>query len=151
MPLGKPHCEALRTWPFAESSDLLSHSFHTMIPTRQRASKESMMTFLNFQGAFVTKCILPFTMNCLNNGRSCRSGLYRQEVRKQVLKLLLVQIGIRQTHHLIRRLVKWPTVELALFLAELMVCMPHDWYEDYHGIAIHLDDIFNTGYLREQT
>jgi hypothetical protein len=67
------------------------------------------------------------------------------------LKLLLVQIGIRQTHHLIRRLVKWPTVELALFLAELMVCMPHDWYENYHGIAIHLDDIFNTGYLREQT
>lgn len=58
-----------------------------------------------------------------------RPGLYQLEIRKQVLNLLLTQIGTRQTRHLMRCLVKWPTSELTIFLAEIMTCMPPDWYD----------------------
>jgi len=129
MPLVKPHYEALRIWPFAENSDPLNLSFHTKTLTRIKTSEKYTTMFSNFQGRFTINCTPNKMSERCVNGRFCRPGLYHPQVRKQVLKLLLVQIGIRQTHHLIRSLVKWPLVELTLFLAELMACMPHQWYE----------------------
>jgi hypothetical protein len=55
-----------------------------------------------------------------------RPGLYRIYFRRQALQLLLAQIGSRQTLHLLLNLVKWPVVEIALFLSEVMACMPSD-------------------------
>lgn len=43
------------------------------------------------------------------------------------MKVLLIQIAARQTHHLTLSLIKWPAVELSLFIAETMACMPPDW------------------------
>jgi hypothetical protein len=57
----------------------------------------------------------------------CRPGLSNANFRKQALKLLLSQIGRRKTRHLLRYLMKWPVVEIALFLSEVMACMPLDW------------------------
>ena len=59
--------------------------------------------------------------------RTYRPGLYRVQVRKQALRALIVQIGTRRTRLLLRCLVKWPTIEIALFLSEIMACMPAEW------------------------
>jgi hypothetical protein len=67
-------------------------------------------------------------LGCLSNVRlAYRPGLYRVHVRKQALRVLLIQIGIRQTRHLLQYLAKWPTIEIALFLSEIMACMPSNW------------------------
>jgi hypothetical protein len=56
-----------------------------------------------------------------------RPGLYGVNFRRQALQMLLAQIGSRQTRHLLLYLVKWPAVEISLFLSEIMACMPSDW------------------------
>ncbi|KIM86350.1 hypothetical protein PILCRDRAFT_322932 [Piloderma croceum F 1598] len=56
-----------------------------------------------------------------------RFGLYRAQIRLQALRVLLVQIAMRQTHHLLRGLLKWPSIEIALFISEILTCMPVDW------------------------
>jgi len=56
-----------------------------------------------------------------------RCGLYSAQIRKQALRVLLVQIKNRQTCYLIQQLVKWPFIEVALFLSEIIACMPPEW------------------------
>jgi hypothetical protein len=55
-----------------------------------------------------------------------RPGLHGPEFGKQALRLLLKQIASGNTTFL-KALVKWPTVEIGLFLSELMACMHPQW------------------------
>jgi hypothetical protein len=56
-----------------------------------------------------------------------RFGLYRAQVQRQALRVLLIQISTRQTRQLLRSLVKWPSIEIALFISEILTCMPDSW------------------------
>ena len=56
-----------------------------------------------------------------------RPGLYSSQVRMPALQVLLDQIVISQTNHLIHRLLVWPTIEISLFVSELLACMPPEW------------------------
>lgn len=55
----------------------------------------------------------------------------------------MTQIGTRQTHHLLQYLVKWPTNEIAIFLKEILACMPMEWLPpDTDSTAMHRE-LFN--------
>jgi hypothetical protein len=56
-----------------------------------------------------------------------RFGCYNAKIRKQALRALLVQIATGQTRHLLRSLVKWPSKEIAIFISEILSCMPDGW------------------------
>ena len=56
-----------------------------------------------------------------------RFGCYSAKIRKQALQALLVQIAIGQTRHLLRSLLKWPSKEIAIFISEILSCMPNGW------------------------
>jgi len=53
-----------------------------------------------------------------------RPGLYNPQIRKKALRLVLGQICNGNTRHLLDYLPGWPMVEIALFLREVMLCMP---------------------------
>lgn len=48
-----------------------------------------------------------------------RLDLYTESIRGQAVILLIVQIGSRQTRHLVDRLAQWPAVEINIFLSVL--------------------------------
>ncbi|KAF7296847.1 hypothetical protein MIND_00916000 [Mycena indigotica] len=56
-----------------------------------------------------------------------RPGLYREEVNKKALRLLLAQIATGETALLIRVLSQWDKLELKLFLAEVLVQLAPLW------------------------
>ncbi|KIM74478.1 hypothetical protein PILCRDRAFT_702827 [Piloderma croceum F 1598] len=56
-----------------------------------------------------------------------RINLYSERIREQALRILLIQINNRKTRYLIQHLVRWPSVEIVVFLSEIMACMPSEW------------------------
>ncbi|KAJ7133168.1 hypothetical protein C8R44DRAFT_772000 [Mycena epipterygia] len=56
-----------------------------------------------------------------------RQGLYRQEINKKALRLLLGQIGMGETQFLIRALCRWDGLELRLFLSEILIQLAPLW------------------------
>jgi hypothetical protein len=56
-----------------------------------------------------------------------RSGLYDNKVRRQAMRLVLLQISNGQTEHLITALLEWPRIEMAYFLSEIILCLPSEW------------------------
>jgi len=53
-----------------------------------------------------------------------RADLYPKNVTRAALRLITLQITSRATHHLCQCLWKWPTIELKLFMSQLMeTCM----------------------------
>ncbi|KAG6827718.1 hypothetical protein H0H92_010655 [Tricholoma furcatifolium] len=49
--------------------------------------------------------------------------MYTNDVRERALQILLAQIGSRQTHYLMASLMKWPEIEIQIFLSELSKCL----------------------------
>lgn len=62
--------------------------------------------------------------------------MYSAAVRAKAMKLLLTQIAHRQVDHLLLALMKWPSIEIALFLSEILASMPNEWYVKTTGIQI---------------
>ncbi|KAJ7098581.1 hypothetical protein B0H15DRAFT_821299 [Mycena belliarum] len=56
-----------------------------------------------------------------------RQGLYREEINRRALRLLLGQIGIGETHFLMRALCRWDSLELRLFLSEILIQLTPLW------------------------
>ncbi|KAJ7212534.1 hypothetical protein GGX14DRAFT_393433 [Mycena pura] len=56
-----------------------------------------------------------------------RQGLYREEVNKKALRLLLGQIGIGETQYLVKALARWDKLELRLFLSETLSQLSPLW------------------------
>ncbi|KAF5388069.1 hypothetical protein D9615_000767 [Tricholomella constricta] len=52
-----------------------------------------------------------------------RLEMYSDTIRDRALRILLVQIGIRQTRHMIKSLKKWPDIEIQLFLTEFLLLL----------------------------
>ncbi|KAL0581068.1 Rho GTPase activating protein [Marasmius crinis-equi] len=53
-----------------------------------------------------------------------RPGLYSKKLRKQALKLVMMQIATRQTGYLLRSLIRWPLKEIDKVISEFMRCLP---------------------------
>jgi len=53
-----------------------------------------------------------------------RRGCYSPRVRKQALRLVLLQIYSGQNRDLLKYLSEWPTIEISIFLRELMMLIP---------------------------
>jgi hypothetical protein len=49
-----------------------------------------------------------------------RKKLYSKNVNQAALQLILMQIASQQTHHMRKGLQRWPTVELGIFLSQVM-------------------------------
>ncbi|KAJ7125791.1 hypothetical protein C8R43DRAFT_1111457 [Mycena crocata] len=56
-----------------------------------------------------------------------RQGLYREEINRKALSLLLGQIGMGQTQFLVRALSHWDSLELRLFLSETLIQLAPLW------------------------
>ncbi|KAJ7440610.1 hypothetical protein FB451DRAFT_126070 [Mycena latifolia] len=56
-----------------------------------------------------------------------RQGLYRVEINRKALRLLLGQIGMGETHFLVRALSRWDGLELRLFLSEILIQLAPLW------------------------
>jgi hypothetical protein len=56
-----------------------------------------------------------------------RQGLYREEINRKALRLLLGQIGMGETQYLVRALSRWDRVELRLFLSEILIQLAPLW------------------------
>ncbi|KAJ6479520.1 hypothetical protein C8R47DRAFT_1322712 [Mycena vitilis] len=56
-----------------------------------------------------------------------RQGLYRQEINRKALRLLLGQIGMGETQYLVRALASWDRHELRLFLSEILIQLAPLW------------------------
>jgi hypothetical protein len=52
--------------------------------------------------------------------------MYSSSVRLQALSLVMVQIASMKTSNLVKALVKWPSLEISLFLSEIITCVPLD-------------------------
>lgn len=48
-------------------------------------------------------------------------------VGKHALRMLLPQVASCQTSRLVEHLSQWPTVEVTLFLSDILTCMPRSW------------------------
>lgn len=48
-----------------------------------------------------------------------RRDLYHEAIRARALSIILVQIGSRQTRHLVKCLLDWPFIETKIFISEL--------------------------------
>lgn len=59
--------------------------------------------------------------------RALRQGLYRQEINRKALRLLLGQIGMGETQFLVRALCRWDGLELRLFLSEILIQLTPLW------------------------
>lgn len=59
----------------------------------------------------------------------CRLDFYDAKVRQKALKLIMMQIGSRETNQLLHCVVKWPREEIIIFLSEMIPCIPLLWYE----------------------
>ncbi|KAJ7058721.1 hypothetical protein C8F01DRAFT_1255138 [Mycena amicta] len=81
-----------------------------------------------------------------------RPGLYREEVNKKALRLLLVQIALGETLHLIRGLAQWDKLELRLFLSEVLIQLAPLWHPGIPHSAHSLISSFGayTSALRNQ-
>lgn len=69
----------------------------------------------------------PKSKKYLKNYQIIRAGVYNTSIQKYALRVLIVQISTCHTRHLIDHLAKWPSVEIGIFLAEVMACMPLNW------------------------
>ncbi|KAF7333273.1 hypothetical protein MSAN_02421800 [Mycena sanguinolenta] len=56
-----------------------------------------------------------------------RQGLYREEINRRALQLLLRQIGMGETQYLVRALSRWNRLELRLFLSEILIQLAPLW------------------------
>ncbi|KAJ7761789.1 hypothetical protein B0H16DRAFT_1530551 [Mycena metata] len=56
-----------------------------------------------------------------------RQGLYREEINRKALRLLLCQIGMGETQYLVRVLSRWDRLELRLFLSEILIQLTSLW------------------------
>ncbi|KAJ7119288.1 hypothetical protein C8R46DRAFT_1150243 [Mycena filopes] len=56
-----------------------------------------------------------------------RYGLYREEINRRALRLLLGQIGMGETQYLVRVLSRWDRHELRLFLSEILIQLSPLW------------------------
>ncbi|KAF8155203.1 hypothetical protein K438DRAFT_2026476 [Mycena galopus ATCC 62051] len=56
-----------------------------------------------------------------------RQGLYREEINRRALRLLLGQIGMGETQYLVRALSHWNRLELRLFLSEVLIQLSPLW------------------------
>ncbi|KAJ7779431.1 hypothetical protein DFH07DRAFT_936265, partial [Mycena maculata] len=56
-----------------------------------------------------------------------RQGLYREEINRKSLRLLLGQIGMGETQFLVRALSRWDVLELRLFLSETLIQLAPLW------------------------
>jgi hypothetical protein len=79
----------------------------------------------------LSRCMAMFLLEfaILKNVWWPRRDFYSAQIRKQALRVLLVQIKNRQTCYLIQHLVKWPSIEVEVFLSEIIACMPPEWYD----------------------
>ncbi|KAF9078236.1 hypothetical protein BDP27DRAFT_1311018 [Rhodocollybia butyracea] len=58
---------------------------------------------------------------------------YDIKVRQKALKLIMMQIGSRETNQLLICIVKWPREEIIVFLSEMMPCIPLLWHNTDTG------------------
>ncbi|KAL0573435.1 hypothetical protein V5O48_008529 [Marasmius crinis-equi] len=56
-----------------------------------------------------------------------RLDFYDAKVRQKALRLIMIQIGSRETSHLVSCIMKWPPEEIRIFLSEMMEFMPILW------------------------
>jgi hypothetical protein len=56
-----------------------------------------------------------------------RCDLYGDDIRKQALQLILIQIACRNTVHLIQSIIRWPPYEIYLLLVDILMSMPSPW------------------------
>ncbi|KAL0060408.1 hypothetical protein AAF712_005815 [Marasmius tenuissimus] len=56
-----------------------------------------------------------------------RLDFYDAKVRQKALRLIMIQIGSRETNQLVSCIMKWPSEEIRIFLSEMMVFMPCLW------------------------
>ncbi|KAJ6612855.1 hypothetical protein B0H10DRAFT_2222745 [Mycena sp. CBHHK59/15] len=56
-----------------------------------------------------------------------RQGLYREEINRKALRLLLGQVGLGETQFLVRALSRWDTLELRIFLSEILIQLVPLW------------------------
>ncbi|KAJ7813810.1 hypothetical protein B0H14DRAFT_1431924 [Mycena olivaceomarginata] len=56
-----------------------------------------------------------------------RQGLYREDINRRALRLLLGQIGMGETQYLVRALSHWDSLELRLFLSEILIQLAPLW------------------------
>ncbi|KAJ6526670.1 hypothetical protein B0H19DRAFT_544231 [Mycena capillaripes] len=56
-----------------------------------------------------------------------RQGLYREEVNRKAMTLLLGQIGMSETQYLVRALSGWDHLELRLFLSDILIQLAPLW------------------------
>ena len=80
----------------------------------------------------LSRSVRPLTFSTYGYVELCfnaenRPGLYHPRVRNQALRAVVVQIVMRQTHHLLQCLIEWPTNEIAILLSEILACMPRQW------------------------
>ncbi|KIK61627.1 hypothetical protein GYMLUDRAFT_568772 [Collybiopsis luxurians FD-317 M1] len=59
-----------------------------------------------------------------------RLDFYDAKVRQKALKMIMIQIGSRETYQLLLCVVKWPREEIIIFLSEMMPCIPLLWHTD---------------------
>jgi len=63
-----------------------------------------------------------------------RRGCYTSQIRKKALRIVLLQIYSGHTQHLLQYLSEWPSVEIGLFLREVMLCMPSELTRSGHSL-----------------
>ncbi|KAK7058493.1 hypothetical protein VNI00_002127 [Paramarasmius palmivorus] len=64
----------------------------------------------------------------------CRPGLYHRRIRHQALRVVMIQIAMRRTTKLLRRLLRWPLEQLKEVLLEISSCLDGQW-QDNPGYA----------------
>ncbi|KAG7093953.1 hypothetical protein E1B28_007586 [Marasmius oreades] len=68
-----------------------------------------------------------------------RLDFYDAKVRQKALRLIMIQIGSRETSQLISCIMKWPQQEIRIFLSEMMDFMPILWSNDVRS-TLHSAD-----------
>ena len=71
----------------------------------------------------------------------CRPNLYSKNTTQAALRLIMMQITRRETHHLRKGLQKWPVVELQFFLSQIMDMTMHPYENWYVVIVFHLHNV----------
>lgn len=56
-----------------------------------------------------------------------RPGLYGVRIRQQALQIIYRQVTGGHTSILVKEVIKWPDVEIQIFLEEMMACLPEIW------------------------
>lgn len=56
-----------------------------------------------------------------------RLDFYTPNIRQKALRLIMIQIGSRETKQLVACIVKWPLEEIRIFLSEMISWMPLLW------------------------